>query len=174
MSIIRNTCLICLVFAGFIPSYAFAETLCKPSEMLYFSAYTGKPVGDSFVRNNKLISLCGIVEKGVMQTLSYRFGTLAKVELEFNAPKDGNFTYFAERNSPRGVDYAVSFLRGDFKYQLNSCLGMTCNQYSVELIVYRKDKVIATIVGDNADLIDNFFGEIVHEGNVEKSKIFKQ
>jgi len=162
-----------LVIATFLPAFVSAQSLCKSGESVLFNAKMGRLKGDSFVRNGKTLSLCGDKDKNPLKTLTYRYGSSEKVELEFSAPKDGRFSFDVSRNSPRGVDYSIEFQRGQFKYELNACLGMTCDQYDTKLVVYQNAKQIAEITADLADKVDDFFGDIIEEDTPQKSPVFK-
>jgi hypothetical protein len=153
--------------------FSYAESLCEPNEKTLFSANMGKLKEDNFIKNGKILSLCADTNKAPLSFLSYKYGSKDKIELQIIAPKDGKFTYSVERNSPRGVDYSLSISKGSTIYQIESCQGMTCNQYGTILTVTQSGKKIAEIIADIEDQFDEFFGEIIKEGKHKSSNIFK-
>jgi hypothetical protein len=153
--------------------FSHAESLCVPTEKTLFSANMGKLKEDNFIKNGKILSLCGDSNKLPLSFLTYKYGSKDKIELQITAPKDGKFIYTVDRNSPRGVDYSLAINKGKIIYQIDSCQGMTCSQYGTVLTVTNSGKKIAEIVADNVDQFDEFFGEIIKEGNHKSSNIFK-
>jgi hypothetical protein len=151
-----------------------SQSLCNINEKTLFSAYTGKVKSDNFARSGKIVSLCSDSIKEPISNLTYKFGTKDRVEMELSAPKDGLFKYSVERNSPRGVDYMISINKGNTTYQIESCQGMTCNQYGTVLVVIQSNKKIAELIADNADQQDILFGSILNETKSPISKVFKK
>src|ERR1700743_3745748 len=82
---------------GLVPLFAFAETHthCHADEQAYFSCVAGK----------KTVSLCGDVSGGRIAKLTYCYGALDKVELEFAAASAGgpHFMATVEPDSPRAA-----------------------------------------------------------------------
>jgi hypothetical protein len=100
----------------FFCHFAAAASLCTTSEQEIFSC----TVGDA---KPKIVSLCSADAQGKEQPdyLAYRFGTKAKVELQYPESLDKSalkkFRYFSYRST--SVDnYSVSFKNGNTNYEI--------------------------------------------------------
>lgn len=118
-------------------SHAMAEAkesgLCRDDERVQFSCHI----------KTKIVSLCATGNPGALTALSYRYGTLTKVENEFMAQADNANRFFATASpaSPRALIKQIWFDRGDIRYLLTECVGGDCPQDG-GLAVLRGNKVL--------------------------------
>ena len=109
-------------------------TLCRPDEVVAFSCPTA----------TKIVSLCAKPEAGPSaKTLTYRYGTAKKVELEYAATAD-NGKSFGATTSPAAPGASVRqlwFNRGDIRYLLTECVGGNC-PYGAGVAVLNPEKVL--------------------------------
>ena len=144
---------------GLVPLLAFAEprTHCHADEKAYFSCVAGK----------KTVSLCGEVSGGSIDKLTYRYGALDKVELEFAASSASgpHFMATVEPDSPRAAIREVWFDRGNYRYLLHACQGGDC-PYGGGLAVLRGQRVLSnTRCAGGPDSMDYFSQELVEFGD---------
>lgn len=83
--------------------YAQAEGLCAEDEMVSFSCGVG----------SKTLSVCALAD----DTLSYRFGTPERVELEITAP-----VHFSRAAYSGGGEGNLTFVTGRYKYVVYSSI----------------------------------------------------
>lgn len=107
----QNTTYLLLMFL--FTNTAFAASLCKPEETVFFSCQ---------LMNQKIISVCGSKDlsrnQGYMQ---YRFGKVSKVELQIPKENQGfpNIS-MSRRVDPYSEYYGMSFNVGAFVYEITS------------------------------------------------------
>jgi hypothetical protein len=125
---------------------SWADTLCKPDEIIYFSC--------KIKDNLKIVSLCGNafwnptdgqVSKDAW--LQYRFGKPGKLELAYPTNQEDSLTKFRGENlrRGRGFDTAVSFTNQGMTYALEILEGAEReedNFYGVELAAVNNDPKI--------------------------------
>lgn len=118
------------------PGLALAapQTHCHADEKPFFSCVVGK----------KTASLCGEESAGSITRLTYRYGKLDKVELEFSATSAGGAHFLAtvEPAAPRAAIRQVWFDRGDISYLIHACQGGDC-PYGGGLAVLRGERVLS-------------------------------
>ncbi len=123
---------------GLAPGAALAapQTHCHADERPFFSCEVGR----------KTVSLCGAGSGGAISSLSYRYGKLDKVELEFTAtsPSGPHFLATVEPAAPRAAIRQVWFERGDVTYLMHACQGGDC-PYGGGLAVLRGNRVLANM-----------------------------
>ncbi len=124
--------------------------------------------------NGKTVSLCSNGSSGVAESLVYRYGSASKIELEFLAPDEGLFFYDFERNDSKSVDYKIYFNKGDTRYQISICHGMTCESEATHLIVFQNKKIVAKLGVERSSAVDNIFGELITERRQFSSKALKK
>jgi hypothetical protein len=150
---------------GLLPMLAFAEarTHCHADEKAYFSCMAGK----------KTVSLCGDVSNGDITKLTYRYGALDKVELEFSASSASgpHFMATVEPDSPRAAIREVWFDRGSYRYLLHACQGGDC-PYGGGLAVLRGERVLSNAKCQRGpDAMDFFSRDLIEFGDgTEHSK----
>ena len=114
--------IIFMVSNTFSPTYAAdfirVDTLCERGEQVLFSCLIDR-------KPAKILSLCGSTDLDARRGyLKYRFGTTAKVELEYPpSPKNSQraFRYgfsLSEAQIRQASTMAVSFDRGDYRYEI--------------------------------------------------------
>ncbi|WP_377154723.1 hypothetical protein ACFJIX_21565 [Roseateles sp. UC29_93] len=109
-------------------------TLCQPDEVVAFSCPTA----------TKVVSLCAKPEAGPgARTLTYRYGTAKKVELEYVASADNGRSFGATASpaAPGASVHQLWFNRGDIRYLLTECVGGNC-PYEAGVAVLNPDKVV--------------------------------
>lgn len=110
-----------LLMALFVPAAVMAspDSLCRSDEAIRFNCLTGK----------KTASLCAAPATGEPATLTYRYGTAEKVELEYRATADNKHAFFAftHQIDPRARINQVWFDRGDVRYLMTECAGGNCS-----------------------------------------------
>lgn len=106
--------------------------LCKDEESILFSCDT---------ENNKVISFC----ENKDATLSYKYGTSEKIELEYFSVKDKNINnYFKYYNFKSGIFHEVEFNIGKYTYTLYKYLGRFTTSHS-GVYVEKEGKKVALI-----------------------------
>lgn len=96
------------------------DSLCQPDEGVFFSCQLGG--------NHKIVSLCASPNAAPFQSITYRYGTLAKTELTYSATTD-NHDHFLGTVSPASPDASVRqvwFENNGIKYIVTSCVGGDC------------------------------------------------
>ncbi len=92
---------------------------CLANESIKFSC---------LIIGGKTVSLCTQGKQGALDSLSYRYGALGKVEIDFTA-KPGNTNRFFATVSPTGSGASVNqvwFNRGKVRYLITECIGGNC------------------------------------------------
>ena len=152
----RAALLAAIVFA---PALACAapKSLCHGDEKPFFSCVVGQ----------KTVSLCGEPTAGQIRQLTYRYGRVDKVELEFSAKSASGPHFLAtqEPAAPRAVIRQVWFDRGPFSYLMHACQGGDC-PYGGGLAVLRGQRVLSnTRCAGGPDSMDYFSQELVEFGD---------
>lgn len=109
-------------------------THCRAGERVEFSCSLGK----------KTISLCASGMPGHIESLSYRYGAIGKVENEFTAQTGGRKHFYGTvmPARPGALVRQVWFDKGDFRYLVLQCVGGDC-PFPSGLAVLRGDKVLS-------------------------------
>lgn len=107
---------------------------CHSDERVEFSCRIGE----------KTVSLCAAGPEGHIDTLSYRYGVLGKVENEFTAKGDSPNHFFGTVMPARpGANVRqIWFDKGTVRYLLTQCVGGSC-PYSSGLAVLRGERVLS-------------------------------
>ena len=100
--------LISLLFA--LNAYSQQETHCLASETAMLNGKVGSLKNNKF-SGTKTLSICADNKKSPVNSLTYRFGQIGKVELEYSAPKDGLFSSTNEAMSHRGAVDVLYFVK---------------------------------------------------------------
>ena len=154
-----------LALLAWAPCFAAAapQTHCHADEKPFFSCEVGK----------KTVSLCGTGPDGAISMLSYRYGGLDKVELEFSAtsPSGPHFLATVEPVAPRAVIQQVWFDRGEITYLMHACEGGDC-PYGGGLAVLRGNRVLTNMkCRHGPDSMDDFAHALIEfEDSTEHSK----
>lgn len=92
----------------------------------------------------RLASLCAHPAGPPFQKLTYRYGTLQRLEMTWSAPGPAGETFFSSVGTaaPKASVYQVGFRSGPFFYALSECVGGSCPSKSTGLLVQRGERVI--------------------------------
>ncbi len=140
-----------------LPTVTLSQTLCEEDESIQFSCPVGK----------KVVSLCGKPKDAELSALIYRYGTRAKVEIEWSATLS-NGQSFSFDVAPAGPQTSVSMIwwdKGPFRYLMSECSGGNC-PFAAGLAVFREDKLLMNqrCVVPEGQVRHRFTGDLVEFG----------
>ena len=152
---------IVLAFLGFVASLGAPAQPIKKSATHCFSAET---IQFSCQIGRKTVSLCTLNEKKTITSLTYRYGSIGKVENEFSARLNNNNRFYgtASPANPHEFVKQVWFDRGGSRYLLTECLGGGCAQ-SGRLAVLRGKRILINrpCAATEAQRFDSFSRDLV-------------
>lgn len=112
-----------------------ATSHCLPEEGVFFSC--------RLKGNNKIISICTAPKVKPFTSLTYRYGTEAKVELTFISTADNQNRFFGTVSAvnPKTTVREVWFDVDGIRYITTACVGGDC-PHSGGLIVYQRSRLL--------------------------------
>jgi hypothetical protein len=105
-----------------------------------------------------------------LSQLTYRYGAIGKVELEFNSPKDGYFFSTNEAIEPRASLDIIYFSKGSTTYGVSQCIGGNCAGRGIQLHVFQNKKRVLLLNSDEFEInlsVDEIKGQVVKEGKTD-------
>jgi hypothetical protein len=133
-----------LFFLLTLDAYSQQETHCLAGETAMLNGKVGSLKSNKFT-GTKTLSLCADTKKSPVNSLTYRFGQIGKVEFEYSAPKDGLFSSTDEAISPRASVDVIYFSKGATTYAISECSGMHCGDQNIRLQVFQGKKRVALL-----------------------------
>lgn len=144
---------------------------CKSDEHVQFTAEMGKFNSGKFTSNNKILSLCS--DQNLTSYIEYRYGVIGSPEIIISAPKEGQVIYETTANDPKSSNTELTFIKGNYKYTVSTCSGMTCDENISSLTVFNGDKQLTQLIASNEGLVTKLFDNSFETKN-PNNKLFKK
>jgi len=151
-----------------VNAYSQQDTHCLAGETAMLNGKVGSLKNNKFT-GTKTLSLCSDTKKSPVNSLTYRFGQIGKVEFEYSAPKDGLFNSTDEAISPRSSVDVIYFSKGTTTYAISECNGMHCGDQTIRLQVFQGKKRVALLEAE-PDKFQNSVSISEIKGKIVKSK----